>query len=466
MRSKKFLKKALCAVLAITMLFGTTMISAQAKTTETSKTQEYEFENIEDLRKTITQIFVDEYDKIIELARELNPDKPDCKDEYFTFYSHCGPTSAAFRKVLYDDYGYIVETQRANLGVNHIFNLMRVTFADSPDKVSCIVIDTTYKQFVTATYERANLSFDDIANDLPPVLIYEYGNTDEMVQQLKGANNHLDAEQFELMCIDVYRCLNGYVYLPQDFQRFEYNNYNQDTPLNVTSQAMDDLRNNSGKCDYRTDKTPYIFSTSTNAMQEFIYDGNGVYRCCIPFKKVEQYVNGFLLTDKDGNIMYGMSDCESTLCCANFYPQIPYTSLNTVLKMDSEGITPLSIDLQNNNNMQYLMLSIDLRAGTDTPAVYCYRIVNVEKYGDINNDGTVDVCDASYLQKCIVGDESLDAIAKERADVLKCGALSIKNVTAISNYIADNKDFDCGSTLYYSTFSDLKSSAPYGYIDC
>lgn len=458
MKSKKLLTKMLCAVLAITMLFGTAMISAQAKTTEKT----YEFENIEDLRKTFTDIFVEEYDQIYDIAVQLRASVANDGYEYFTYTTNCGPTSAAFRKVLYD-YGYVVETQQKQLNHNHIFDFMRVTFADSPDKLSYVVIDPTYKQYVTEIYKQSGLNNEDIAKDLPPVLIYEYGNKAELEQQLQGAKASLQ-ENFQAMCDNVYNNEYGHEFLPNDYQRFEYLGA---PSLYQSTQFMDELRNNSGHLDFQAETTPYILSTSTNKMKEFVYDGNGVYRCYIPSDELDQYCGGFVITDKDGNIMYGMEESDISLKLTETLPvtnSAPFSITNTLLLMNRKSTQPLKINTMN-YSMTGLMLNLDFGAGVETPVVYCYVDAMVQKYGDVNNDGTIDVTDVSLLEKCIIGTETLDGFAMERADVLKCGALNIKNVTEIQKHITDGQSFKCGSTLYFSQLSSLRTSAPIGYVD-
>lgn len=73
------------------------------------------------------------------------------------------------------------------------------------------------------------------------------------------------------------------------------------------------------------------------------------------------------------------------------------------------------------------------------PAVAEIIVADEEKYlyGDVNNDGEINITDATQIQKHIADMLSFDEITNELADVNSDGSVDITDVTLIQKYIAD-----------------------------
>ena len=56
-------------------------------------------------------------------------------------------------------------------------------------------------------------------------------------------------------------------------------------------------------------------------------------------------------------------------------------------------------------------------------------------YGDVNNDGIIDITDATMIQKYIVGIEKFTDDQFKRADVNFDGSIDVSDATLISKYI-------------------------------
>lgn len=69
--------------------------------------------------------------------------------------------------------------------------------------------------------------------------------------------------------------------------------------------------------------------------------------------------------------------------------------------------------------------------------------------GDVNNDGVVDITDATTIQRYLVGFNTLDAASQKAADVNFDGTVNITDVTAIQRYLV-------GYTTGFNALKDTK----------
>ncbi|MBQ2972653.1 MAG: hypothetical protein IJE16_08945 [Ruminococcus sp.] len=445
------MKKALCCILALLVICISSLCVTSAQSTDDAVV----FKNIEQLRKTITDIYNDNYDELVKIAHKVRIFE--CDDKYITYYPNCGPCSTAFQSILYDN-SIITETTIGCKRDDHIFNFYRTAFTDSEGAVSSIIIDTTYKQYVTAYYTQSGLRFDDIAKDLPPVLVYEYGNIEEMTAQLSGALNSIDEESFSSMCNSIFDNQYYYQYIPQDFQELDFK-----PTMNYTSEFLDALRNKSGFFEYNIHQTLLLNSTENDYQKEFIYDNNGVYRCYIPSTEVSSIITGFNIISPETDSVYGAKDSTDTL---RLIPNFPSSKSEDDVKLIHKGSqTPLTLNTQ--GIKLPILLSVDFRAGENSPAIFAYTVGRQLSYGDVNLDNTVDIMDSTYLQMVLAKCENytLDVFSKESANVLKTTKLNINNATEINRYLAKYDSKYCGQNMFFSSALELSCSESMGYID-
>lgn len=463
------MKKLLSILLALTITLSLSVTFSAKSTDETdsayAENNSQTFTDIEAVRKKIKEIYNpdDQNKNDFEYFQSLAASLRDSinNDIYFTYKENCGPCSTAFQKILYDN-GITVENQISNLSRDHVFNLLRTSYTSSPNVETDIVIDTTYKQFITGAYTSAGYTFDDMAKELPNVLIYEYGNYEQLCEQLSGLTKRFDQTKAASLCKNVYDSHYCFEYLPNDLQYL--NSYND--AIEFSSQFIEDLRTTTAKFSVKLDNTPVLNSTTSDLQKEFVYDANGVYRCYLEQSEITEFAKGFTINDQNNEPIYGASTSGEVLgAVVKSY----MTTANYLRKLDKYSIEPMTI----NTNQLYgnAVLSIDLGSGIDTPTVYIIPISRTFYYGDVNTDGNVDIYDVTYLQQCIAGDEGkqLSNMQKSIADLTKTEALNINNATAISLKIAENQDFNHGEKLYFSHslyigFSD-GSYSDNGYID-
>ncbi len=454
---KIYLKRVISFVLIFVMLLSTTIVCAYA----TENKNENSFKNIEELRTTVLQIFDDNFEEFVSRARELRP-SIEFEDKYITQDRNCGPCTTAFQEIMYKN-GMIIEAQRANFKLDHTFDFMRTIFTDTPDKVSCIVIDTTYKQFLGETYLNACYTRDDLNSDVPEVLVYEYGNYEQLKEQLTGIKERFGEEIYEDLCEEVYFWEYSYQYLAQDLQYFDYKN---NGVIKYTPAHMDEFANEIGKYEVKMTDIPVLNSTTTEAQISFEYDNNGVYRCVIPSAEFSKYTGGFNIVNTENKVLFGAKEEYSRVNPAVQY--IYNASPDDIKLLKKDGEYPISINTSGPYQVwSDVMVCIDMRAGEETPALYVLPIYKKQLYGDVNSDGTVNVTDATAIQKVLAGldGESFDSFESDAANVLKDKELSVSCATAISKYIVGLGDSKCGQSLYYSQRIQLGSTPNFGYVD-
>lgn len=443
------MKKIISIFLSLTILLSLSVTFSAAD-------QKVTFANINDVQTKITKIFNDKFNCFHKLSHKLRPSISE-NDKYFNYDMNCGPCSTAFQKILYKN-GIVTEIQRPVITRDHVYNLLRTSYTSSPDVETDIVIDTTYKQFLTSAYTSAEYTFDDMANELPNVLIYEYGNYEQLENQLFSTlKNRFNKEKATDLINAVYDSHYYFEYLPNDLQYL--NNY--DNAIKFSSEFIEDLRNTTANFSVQLDDTPVLNSTTSDLQKEFVYDANGVYRCLLSNAEITEFAKGFTIKNQSNDTIYGAGKNGTTLGAVVY----SYMTTNNYLRMlDKNSIEPMTIS----TNQLYgnAVMSIDLGSGIDTPTVYIIPLTISYFYGDVNKDGKVDITDVTYLQESIVGNENykLDAMQKSIADVTKTGTLNINNATAISNKLAENSDFEYGEKLYFSHSLYLGFSGD-GYID-
>ena len=445
------MKKTLCCILTLLFICTASLCVTSAQSTDDAVV----FKNIDELRKAVIEIYNDNYDELVEIAHRVR--SFECDDKYITYYSNCGPCSTALQSILYDN-SIVTETTIGGKRDDHIFNFYRTAFTDSEGTISNIIIDTTYKQYVTSYYTQIGLSFDDMAEELPPVLVYEYGNKEEMTAQLSGALNSIDEASFTSMCNTLFNNQYFYQYLPQDFQELDFK-----PTMNYTSEFLDAIRNKSGFYEHSPYEKLQLNSTENNCQKEFIYDNNGVYRCYISSNEVALFSSGFNIINQKSDIVFGAKENTDTLRLIPNYPSSK--SEDDVKLMDKNSQNLLTLNTQGIELP--ILVSVDFRAGENSPAIYAYTVGKQLSYGDVNLDNTVDIMDATYLQKVLAKSESfsLDVFSKESANVLKTNQLNINNATEINRYLAKYDSKYCSQDMFFSSALELSCEESMGYID-
>lgn len=403
---------------------------------------------ISNIRKQINEIFSDNYSDIVEIARNIRASASE--DYQLPYEENCGPFSVAFQKILYDN-GILSEVHRTSSSGFHEYNVLRVNYNG---KIRLIVADTTYKQFIKSVYtENGAVNYKEMEEDLPDVLVYEYGDMNMLDEQLS-----LMIEKYD--CDSAIEYLHSYEYFYKFLSR-DMQELTEKSIMNYSSEFMDLLRNHSGEYTVKTTDIPMVESSDKTVKKQFEYDTNGVYRCYLTNEELKTCANGFTIVNQQGDLLFG-ADSENTFLEAQ---NMNLRNVNEILYLSSEGNHPVKI--KTNGVFLGVMLNIDLSAGEETPVVSVFTTYQNILYGDVNRDSVVNISDVTYLQKYIVGlnQSELSNDSQDAADVMKCGALNIKNATAISEYIAGLRKFDCGTRLYYSSQLSLSLMNSVGYID-
>ncbi len=441
------MKKIISILIAVIVATNCITFTSFATSTENHTN----FKNIDDLRTRLYEIFYEDYDDFYDYSSEIK--ELSGGYDYFTYNMNCGACSYGFRKVLYQN-SIIAECMCANKTKDHMYNIMRVSFSETPNKISTIIIDTTYKQYLTSAYGN---DYERMENDLPPILIYEYNNKEQINNELKAMQNSLGTEKFEELCNNIMIAEIFYPYPVADLQEFDHKNN-----ANYNSKFMDDLRNNGAYKPSITDDL-YICGTDSHIKKEMKYSGNGLYRCYLSIDEASALHSGFTVTNSDGKTIFGANEENETLKYITSTPFSPVS--NNVILMNNDSNFPLILDT--NGTFLPILLSLDLRAGENSPAVYAYTINRVLDYGDVDANGEVNIYDVTTLQKVCskMPDVHLDGYQTETADVLKIGAQSIFNATEISRYLAKYDSKKCGHKLYFSPVTELSLATGVGYVE-
>ena len=113
-----------------------------------------------------------------------------------------------------------------------------------------------------------------MAAELPEVLVYEYGNYEQLYEQLSALETRFGEEKAKVLCNEVYKNNCYFKYQISDLQHLE--GYEV---MNYSSEFIEDLRSNNGKLSVKLDDTLVLNSINSDLKKEFVYDTNGVYRC-------------------------------------------------------------------------------------------------------------------------------------------------------------------------------------------
>ena len=446
---KSFVKTILCLILALTLC--TYSCATALCTTSNNKA----FDDIDSFRAYVTEIYNNNYDELIKIAKTL--DNITVPDKYITYDSNCGPCSVAFQNILYK-HNILVEVTEKTLVRTHAFNLYRASFIESSQEISLIVVDTTYKQFIVDKYKSEGLSIEDMAQDIPQVLVYEYNDFDAMEKQLKNMKNSLPQDKYESALKEVFDNNTKFEYMSQDFQDVPHKEL-----TTYDSRLLDDLRNKSGQTNKKLNKNATLFSTTTDYKAKFYYDCNGIYRCYVPYEDVEKISSGFVIADENRNILFGCETENDTLSIASTNSMTNHDNDLKILK--SNGAYPISLNTQ--GLFLPILISIDLRAGEERAAIYAHPIGQILKYGDVDIDGDISVKDVTFLQKAIAKHQgyTLDVYQNETSNVTKKNPLCILNATVISRYLAKYDTEKCGQQMYFSSAFRVGHVENLGYID-
>lgn len=449
------MKKTKIVSIVIAMLFvlsSFSVLGTNAKEIDSKTT----FANIDEVNVTVNNIFSDNYDEFVTLAKKSHLNIDDVPDDRITFVSNCGPSTNALQIMLYDR-GVLTERQKATNNTDHIYNLLRTSFSQTPNEVTCTVIDSTYKQYLTSYYtEEKGLTIDDLASDVPGVLVYEYGDYEMLKSRLAGMKNHLDDTTFESACQNVFQWEYTYEYLIQDLQTIATQKFD------YSSEFLDALRTQSGA--YNAEPTRMFLNNGT-VKTELSYSGNGIYRYLLKKADVQNFANGFTITDENDITVYGADDEQNTVRTMNAYSTYIYN--NCGLMVTQTGTNPILINECESYLPYDYIVSLDVRAKNNKACLYIAPVTKTSMYGDVNGDSIVDINDVTMLQKSIahVSDVTLDQFQEDVADVCKCGADSISNVTEISKYIAGYNTEKCGKTIYFSTCLNIEVGRSLGYVE-
>lgn len=445
------MKKLLCIIISILIICSLSLYPVSAE----SDTKTQTFKDIEELRAHLMNIYEENYDEFVSIARTLR--EFEGEDEYITYYSYCGPCTTAFQKILYDN-GIVTEATKANLNKDHIFNVLRTSFLQTSDTDTVLVIDTTYKQYLTQEFINHGVDISDIKKYIPAVLIYEYGNYEQLKSELSDMKEVFDDVKFDSLCSNVFSWQYTNAYLPHDFQQLD-----DKAIMNYGVKFVEDLRNNTGRNIKELNDTLFLNGISSGYKKQLEYDGKGVYRCYIPYEDIASISSGFNVVNDENEVVFGAASDNDNLRCI---PSVAYNLSDNEVKIMSKS-SQYQLTLNTQGVFLPILVSIDLRAGENAPAVYAYTVTKVLSYGDVNSDGEVNITDVTELQKAIAKypDCTLDAYELETANVLKTESLNIFNATEISRYLAKFDCRKCGQYIYCSPTLELSCSNQFGYIE-
>ncbi len=441
------MKRIISVLITVVLIINCLVFTSSAKDIDGTMN----FKNIDELRTRIYTIFEDNYDDFYKYSSEIKTLIGDY--EYFTYYMNCGACSYGFQKLLYQE-SIIAECMCSTKIKDHKYNFMRVCFSDTPNTISNIIIDTTYKQYLTTPYSN---DFEQMSKDLPPILIYEYNKPEQLFEQLSNMKETLGEEAYQKECKNIREAHAYFPYMPQDLQEIDNKNI-----VYYDSEFLDSLRNN-GKYTPEFSSELFIYGAQSQLKKEMMYDQDGVYRCYLSVEEATALNSGFTVINNENETVFGATDENTTL---KYFSSVSYfPEENNILLIKKGSQHPVILNTY--GNFLPILLSIDLRAGEDTPAIFAYTVNKVLRYGDVDANGEVNIYDVTKLQKACakMPDSTLDSYTNETANVLKIDPLSIFNATEISRYLAKYDTKRCGHTLYFSGTTELSPTTGVGYID-
>ncbi len=457
---KKFtLKNILCFIISTAIICSANIFSVVAVENKKTEKNEIVFEDINSFRKYIIDLFDKNYDEFVYLTRKLCPTIT-ADDKYITHEANCGPCTSAFQKILYDN-GILTEAQKKNFKFDHVYNIYRTRFSSTPDKISTVIIDTTYKHYMDYKYISCGFTSDDLIAESPSVLVYEYGEIEQLKEQLLTTKPRMGNYLYKKFYNDIFNSHYFYEYLPQDLQYLGFKEI-----VNYPPEFVDKLANKSGNYDIKFNEQLFISSRITDLSIPFVYDNNGIYRCLIPSANYPLFTDGFTITNSDNKAVFG-GDSENFVVNPNV--QFAYNaSENDVKLLKKDSNYPIFINNEYPYNIQSdVLVSIDFRAGMDSPALYLLPIYKIQQYGDVNSDGETNISDSTAIQKVLSGidGEGFDIFETEAANVIKDGYMNVTCATSIGKHIVGFRTPKCDQKMYFSQRVQLCANQNYGYID-
>ena len=407
------------------------------------------FADIADLDKCIQKIFAANEKEIIRLAKKSihATELVGGSDRYATMYSNCGPTSYGFQKVLLD-IGIICEIRRTPYydtsgSFGHQLLMIRANFGGDTSKVTNVLIDPTYRQFLRTAMGIACGTSDNAQIDeafeqsaFPDVFVYEYGNATDCTDMLKqfgttsGYPTMFSAEYSYMYCT-----IGGFSYPLQEFT---------DAKSPLLTNAEYDLIRYYGTLDKPFEQDIFLDGSWTEEHIQLTYRDNGIYECYIPASDITE--NGsFTVVDGNGTVLYGASSAYEEL---SFSSQLDYAGFYRKPVMYLNSTSKIALKLVYNSCANGYYIRIDMRAGIDAPSIV---MLNAKKsmYGDINTDGVVDDTDVALMEKCLAGEQPLDYYGKFTANVFEAESITDACIDDMKAYIAGQTHRGrTGQTLY------------------
>lgn len=409
------------------------------------------FADIADLENCVQKIFTANEERIVSLAKQsINvTDLAGGSDQYATMYANCGPISNGLQKVLFDT-GIICELRRTpyydNSGMfGHIVLMIRANFAGDTSKVTNVIIDPTYRQFLRNDMRKAcgasdqdgaevNEAFENSA--FPDVFVYEYGNSAERKEKMTRYRVESGFETaFSVEELYLHDTIGSFSYPLQEFIAAKNS---------ILTNAEYDLIRNYGTLDKPYEHDIFIDGSWTEENIKLTYRKNGIYECFIPAADITE--NGSItVVDHNGTVIYGASSEYDELSFSKSFDYMMFTN-KPVMYLNSTSSTALKL-VHNSYAFGYY-IRIDMRTGIEAPSIVMFDAMK-SMYGDVNLDGAVDDNDVVLIQAYLAGEQQLDYNGKFTANVFEAEQITSDCVVDMQNYIAGlEPEGRTGQTMY------------------
>lgn len=407
------------------------------------------FADIADLDKCIQKIFTANEERIISLAKKSinKTELAGGSDRYATMYTNCGPISYGFQRILLDT-GIICEMRRTPYSDNsgsggHQLLMARVNFGEDTSKVTNVLIDPTYRQFLRTDVEKAcETSSNGLIDEafeksaFPDVFVYEYGNTTDCTEKLKqfGAKSGYPT-LFSAEYTYMYSTVGGFSYPLQEFM---------DAKSPFLTNAEYDLIRYYGTLDKPFEQDIFLDGSWAEAPIQLTYRDNGIYECFIPASDITE--NGsFTVVDGNGTVLYGASSAYDEL---SFSWKSSYGIMYSKPVMYLNSTSKTALKLVSSSSASGYYIRIDMRAGIDAPSIVLFDAQKT-MYGDVNTDGVVDDADVALMEKYLAGDLQFSNVGKLTANVFEAESITDACIDDMKAYIAGRAhEGRTGQTMY------------------
>lgn len=420
------------------------------------------FADIADLEKCVQKIFTANEEEIINLGKKsINvTELSGGSDKYATMHENCGPISNGLQKVLLDT-GIICELRRSPYSdstgsFGHVVLMIRANFGGDTSKVTNVIIDPTYRQFLrtdiqkacgfsTASDVQVDEAFENSA--FPEILVYEYGNSTERKEKMMQYRVESGFETaFSVEDYYMYDTIGSFSYPLQEFSGAK---------TSILTNAEYDLIRSYGTLDKPFEHDIFIDGSWTEENLKLAYKGNGIYECFVPATDITE--NGsFTVVDNNGTVIYGASSEYDELSISKSFNYTMYSN-KPVMYLNSTSSTALKLVYDGYAFGYYIR--IDMRAGIESPSIV---MLDAKKsmYGDVNLDGVVDNDDVALMQGYVAGEQQLDYYGKFTGNVFEAESITSECVVDMQNYISGlEHEGRTGQTMY------LISSLHIGYMN-